>query len=52
MAKKGMKRPAKPDQKKNDLPPVPRVDNDLAADNLRDEWDMAGADLADFWRKW
>ena len=61
MAKQGMKRP-EPEQKKNDLPPVPEADqmfdsslysgSDLAIDNLLNGFDMTPTDVRDFWQKW
>lgn len=52
MAKQGMKR-IEPEHRKNDLPPVPRIgsaaygDNDLAVENLLDDFDLTAADLQD-----
>lgn len=66
MAKQGMKRP-EPERRKNDVPPVPEIQgkakhghhkappmagNDLTMENLMNDWDMTGADIQDFWRKW
>lgn len=50
MAKQGMKRP-EPEWKKNTLPPVPEVD-DLARENLMEDFDLNETDVRDFWRKW
>lgn len=56
MAKQGMKRP-ETKHRKNDFPPVPTVDripdsfpaidNDLAVENLTNDFDMTAADLQD-----
>ena len=57
MAKQGMKRRS-PERKKNELPPVPEIQeqaqsgNDLEMENLLNDWDMTSADRQDFWRKW
>ena len=49
MAKQGMKRPEMP-HKKNELPPVPRAEQDLAFENLMNDFDMTAADLQDLER--
>lgn len=54
MAKQGMKRPEF-HHRKNELPPVPQIGgnlfpdaaNDLAVENLVDEFDLTAADLQD-----
>lgn len=60
MAKQGMKRP-EPEHRKNEMPPVPRIGgkvfhdgpvcgNDLALENLMNDFDMTAADAQDFGR--
>lgn len=57
MAKQGMKRPER-EHRKNNLPPVPQIHgntqeappyagNDLAVENLREDFDLTAADLQD-----
>lgn len=46
MAKQGMKR-FYPKHPKNAVPPVPRVEDDLARENQMNDWDMTAADRQD-----
>lgn len=46
MAKQGMKR-TEPEHRKNEVPPVPLAGDDLALDNLMNDYDMTAADAQD-----